>query len=118
MISRELTAAVWRIAPKVWTSSSYDHTADVFSFGVLAYEVLARRRGSAGPRRLLWVAGSLWAVPACELATGLAAQAAQAACSARFSYGVKFHRAGRCTTSLDVQLGLALGIICKRREAD
>ena len=32
------------MAPEVYLNRSYDHRVDVFSFSVLAYEVLARRR--------------------------------------------------------------------------
>ena len=32
------------MAPEVWAARNYDHRADIFSFGVLAYEVLARKR--------------------------------------------------------------------------
>ena len=45
-----------------------------------------KRRAAAA----LWVAGSPWTVPACELATSLAAQAAQARAQRSISYGVNF----------------------------
>ena len=45
-----------------------------------------KRRAAAA----LWVAGSPWIVPACELATSLAAQAAQARAQRSISYGVNF----------------------------
>ena len=32
------------MAPEVWSGKAYDHRADVFSFGILAYELLARTR--------------------------------------------------------------------------
>jgi len=35
------------MAPEVWAARTYDHRADLFSFAVLAYELLARRRAYA-----------------------------------------------------------------------
>ena len=35
------------MAPEVWARRMYDHRADVFSFGILAWEVFARKRAYA-----------------------------------------------------------------------
>ena len=33
------------MAPEVWAGGAYSHTADVFSFAILAFELLSRKRG-------------------------------------------------------------------------